>query len=359
MIKKKPSPKQAKSNSKPTSKKPSTNLRYIKIFIYLGLTISAGFSGAYFDKFNLKQELIDFRASVYDYFTRDPIKDFKPADNQNIIARFFSESDEAKAIKDNQFDNLQQYSPQRTMPAITNYCHNFLAYGNPSFDVTSGLGQTNLYLCRDGYVVGYNYETKQASWVAFQLTKAKVANKLKREDRFKEDGDVPFVYRATLDDYKRSGFDRGHLASYASMDFSQKSADESFYMSNMSPQKAGLNRQGWERLESNERIWANMYNGGIYVYTGPIYKKQKVYKTIGDNKVAVPDYYFKIIYAPSKNQAIAFVMPNARVEKKKITNYRTSIKDIENRTGLHFLDNISDRDSVINNVSNMWRTAYF
>ena len=245
------------------------------------------------------------------------------------------------------------------MPAATDYCHDFLTYGNPSFDVTSGLGQANLYLCRDGYVVGYNYQTKQASWVAFKLTKAKVANKLKREDRFKEDGDVPFVYRATLDDYKRSGYDRGHLASYASMDFSKKSADESFLMSNMSPQKAGLNRQGWERLETDERIWANMYDDGIYVYTGPIYKKQKVYKNIGDNKVAVPDYYFKIIYAPSKNQAIAFVMPNARVDKTKIANYRTSIKDVENRTGLHFLTNISNRDTIINNVSNMWRTAYF
>ncbi|MBK2115086.1 DNA/RNA non-specific endonuclease [Francisella orientalis] len=223
--------------------------------------------------------------------------------------------------------------------------------------MTEGLGQSNLYLCRDGYVVGYNYQTKEASWVAFKLTKSKVANKLKRDDKFKEDSDIPFVYRATLDDYSRSGYDRGHLASYASMDFSKKSADESFLLSNMSPQKPGLNRQGWERLETDERIWANMYDS-IYVYTGPIYKKQKIYKTIGDNKIAVPDYFFKIIYVPSKNQAIAFVMPNARVEKTKIANYRVSIKDIEQRTGLHFLTNIQDRDSVINNVSSMRRTSY-
>ena len=350
-------PTASKAKSKSTNKESNSNLKYIKIFIYLSLAISAGFSGAYFDKYNIKQKFIDFRAAVYDYFTREPIKNFKPEDNQNIVARFFSESDEAKDAKNNQFDNLEQYSPERTMPAVSDYCHDFLAYGNPSYDVTSGLGQTNLYLCRDGYVVGYNYQTKQASWVAFKLTKSKVANKLKREDRFKEDADAPFVYRATLDDYKRSGYDRGHLASYASMDFSQKSADESFLMSNMSPQKAGLNRQGWERLETNERIWANMYDS-IYVYTGPIYKKQSVHKTIGDNKVAVPDYFFKIIYVPSDNKAIAFVMPNARVDKNKIANYRTSIKDIESRTGLHFLTNISDRGAVVDNVANMWRTAY-
>ncbi|WP_150464978.1 DNA/RNA non-specific endonuclease [Francisella sp. SYW-2] len=345
-----------KKNSNKDNKK---SISYVKIVLFLILTISGGFSGLLFDKFDIKNKFIDLRYKIYNYFTSEPLKHYTAKDNQNIIAKFFSESDSAKDQQQqiNQFENLKQYPPVRTLPAVTDYCHGFLAYGNPSYDVTEGLGQSNLYLCRDGYVVGYNYQTKEASWVAFKLTKSKVANKLKRDDKFKEDGDIPFVYRATLDDYYRSGYDRGHLASYASMDFSKKSADESFLLSNMSPQKAGLNRQGWERLETDERIWANMYDS-IYVYTGPIYKKQKIHKTIGDNKIAVPDYFFKIIYVPSKNQAIAFVMPNARVEKTKIANYRVSIKDIEQRTGLYFLTNIQDRGSVVNNVSSMWRTSY-
>ncbi|AEI36135.1 DNA/RNA non-specific endonuclease [Francisella salina] len=345
-----------KKNSNKDNKK---SISYVKIVLFLVLTISGGFSGLLFDKFDIKEKFIDLRYKIYNYFTSEPLKQYTAKDNQNIIAKFFSESDSAKGLQQqiNQFENLKQYPPVRTLPAVTDYCHGFLAYGNPSYDVTEGLGQSNLYLCRDGYVVGYNYQTKEASWVAFKLTRSKVANKLKRDDKFKEDGDIPFVYRATLDDYYRSGYDRGHLASYASMDFSKKSADESFLLSNMSPQKAGLNRQGWERLETDERIWANMYDS-IYVYTGPIYKKQKIHKTIGDNKIAVPDYFFKIIYVPSKNQAIAFVMPNARVEKTKIANYRVSIKDIEQRTGLYFLTNIQDRGSVVNNVSSMWRTSY-
>ena len=93
--------KRTTNKSKATSKKPNSNLKYIKIFIYLSLAVSAGFSGAFFDKYNIKQELVNFRAAVYDYFTRDPIKDFKPKDNQNIIARFFSESDEAKTVGKN------------------------------------------------------------------------------------------------------------------------------------------------------------------------------------------------------------------------------------------------------------------
>lgn len=352
MSKKKNSPVKKTQNQKKSS-----NFKYIKIFILLGLVITGGFSGTFLDKLDIKQKFINFRHTVYNYFSSEPIKEYTAKDNQNIIAKFFSQSDSAKEQQSNEFDNLEQYAPERALPAVTSYCHDFLKYGNPSFGVTQGLGQTNLYLCRDGYVVGYNYQTKEASWVAFKLTKAKVASRRERNDKFKEDSDVPFVYRATLDDYSRSGYDRGHLASYASMDFSKKSADESFLLSNMSPQKAGLNRQGWERLERDERIWANMYDS-IYVYTGPIYKKQKINKTIGDNKIAVPDYFFKIIYVPSNNKAIAFVMPNARVDKTKIAKYRTSIEDIEKRTGLHFLTNIQDRDMVVENVSAMWRTSY-
>ncbi|MFV9979313.1 MAG: DNA/RNA non-specific endonuclease [Francisella endosymbiont of Hyalomma asiaticum] len=344
---------------KDTKRQTTKKLISLKIFVLLALTIGSGLSGIFFDKFDLKEKFINFRHSAYNYFTSEPIKHYTAKDNENIIARFFSQSDETKKQQQqsNEFDNLKQYPPVRTLPAVTDYCHSFLAYGNPSYGVTEGLGQANLYLCRDGYVVGYNYQTKEASWVAFKLTKSKVANHLKRDDKFKEDNDVPFVYRATLDDYSHYGYDRGHLASYASMDFSKKSADQSFLLSNMLLQKVELNRQGWERLETDERIWASMYNS-IYVYTGPIYEKQKIHKTIGDNKIAVPDYFFKIIYVPSNNKAIAFVMPNARVDKTKIANYRVSIKDIQERTGLKFLTNIPDRDSVINNVSSMWRTAY-
>ena len=101
-----------------------------------------------------------------------------------------------------------------------------------------------------------------------------------------------------------------------------------------------------------------MYNE-IYVYTGPIYKQKSIHKTIGKDRIAVPDFFFKIIYAPKNNKAIAFVMPNSKVSKNNVTNYRNSIKDIENRTGLKFLIDIPNRKSIISKVSSMWRTSYY
>ncbi|MCF6777796.1 DNA/RNA non-specific endonuclease [Thiotrichales bacterium 19X7-9] len=241
--------------------------------------------------------------------------------------------------------------PVTTLPVVTNYCHDFLEYGNPD--------HANLYLCRLGYIVGYNYETKQPRWVAYKLTGKSVSNKMKRHNDFQADPAIPEKYRAELSDYKKSGYDRGHLAPYAAMDFSKESAVQSFYLSNMSPQKAGLNRQGWAQLESYVRFWAG-YKQEVFVYTGPIFKKQKVNKAIGKNKIAVPNYFFKIIYAPKTHEAIAFVMPNSRVKKNAVAKYRVSIADIEKRTGLQFLTNLpkDQRSKLINNVSKMWRTSY-
>ncbi|WP_233263338.1 DNA/RNA non-specific endonuclease [Caedibacter taeniospiralis] len=233
-----------------------------------------------------------------------------------------------------------------------NYCNDFLKYGNPG-------GKVDLYLCREGYVSAYNYETKQPTWVAYRLIAKSVSNTTKRHDEFQPDMEVPKQYRAELSDYKKSGYDRGHLAPYAAMDFNKTSARQSFYLSNMSPQKEGLNRQGWAQLESDVRFWARMYQE-LYVYTGPVFKNSKTHKTIGKNKIFVPEYFFQVVDAPGQNKAIAFIMPNARVDKKDVSKYRVSVKEVEQRTGLSFFTDLPKAQvaSLVDHTSAMWRTSY-
>ncbi|MBK2126087.1 DNA/RNA non-specific endonuclease [Fangia hongkongensis] len=237
-------------------------------------------------------------------------------------------------------------------PVSKSYCHGFLLYGNPK-------GQINQYLCREGYLVGYNYTTKQPTWVAYHLSANSVSHTIKRHDVFQPDLEVPKTYRAELSDYRKSGYDRGHLAPYAAMDFDKTSAKQSFYLSNMSPQKPQLNRKGWAELEKDVRFWARMYQE-VYVYTGPIFKNSKSHKSIGKNKIYVPEYFFKIIYAPKQHKDIAFIMPNANVSKKNVANYRVSVKEIEQRTGLHFFNNLPESQSAAlkTTVSPMWRVSY-
>ncbi|AKP74860.1 Nuclease precursor (plasmid) [Piscirickettsia salmonis] len=230
------------------------------------------------------------------------------------------------------------------------HCNGFMKYGVP--------GKTDQYLCREGYSVGYDYKTKQPKWVAYHLTSQSVSKRIKRHDEFRPDSEIPYKYQAQLSDYKQSGYDRGHLAPYAAMDFDKKSASQSFLLSNMSPQKAGLNRQGWAKLESNVRFWAK-YKKEVYVYTGPIFEGKNI-KTIGKGKVAVPTAFFKVIFAPEKKQVLAFVMPNKRVAKNKVAEYRTNMNHIEKLTGLNFLNQLPliERENLVTKTEKMWRTHY-
>jgi endonuclease G len=241
-----------------------------------------------------------------------------------------------------------------TLTTTTDYqsfkCEHYVDYGLP--------GLADQYLCRDGYAVGYSYKYKQPLWVAYELTGKSVGNKIKRKDKFDADDQIPAAYRAELSDYSKSGYDRGHMAPYASMDFNKESADQSFLLSNMSPQKGGLNRQGWAQLEKYVRFWAKSKEE-IWVYTGPIFKG-KNQKTIGKNKIAVPSAFYKIIYAPKQNELIAFAMPNERIRKNQVQKYIVQVSQIEQRTGLKFLTMLpaEKRNKLINGTEKMWRTSY-
>ncbi len=143
-----------------------------------------------------------------------------------------------------------------------------------------------------GYALKYNEQYEQAEWVAYQLTDIEVNGKYERSDNFRKD---PFVSTgsATLKDYKGSGYDRGHLIPASDMKWSPDAMSSSFYMSNMSPQDPSFNRGIWKKLEEQVREWA-VDNREIYVVTGPVLTNG-LYQTIGVNKVAVPNHYYKVV----------------------------------------------------------------
>lgn len=74
------------------------------------------------------------------------------------------------------------------------------------------------------------------------------AREVKRTNRFYQEARLPSAERATLQDYKNSGFDRGHLfpAGDASSD---KIMAQSFSLSNIVPQAAQHNRRAWNIIE--------------------------------------------------------------------------------------------------------------
>lgn len=164
-------------------------------------------------------------------------------------------------------------------------------------------------ICHVGYTTAYNHTTLTPNWVAYELTDKEAQGELPREDAFAQD-EMAKGRQADLSDYRGSGWDRGHMAPAADMKWSEQAMAESFLLTNMCPQNHTLNAGSWENTEKMGRRIAKQY-GSVYIVCGPIYNERK-FGTIGANKVAVPDAFFKafLIAVDDSYSAIAFIMTN-------------------------------------------------
>lgn len=186
------------------------------------------------------------------------------------------------------------------------------------------------------YTLSYSEENEQAYWVYYELTPELINGTQSRTDDFRAD---PLVSTgsASLDDYKGSGYDRGHLCPAADMSLNKTSMSESFYLSNMSPQLAGFNRGIWSTLEDQVREWALSYSK-LCVVTGPIFKDN--IGVIGGNQVTVPGYYYKVLY-DGNNKMIGLILPNAS-SSKSLDQFVVKVDDIEQQTGIDFFSGLDD-----------------
>jgi endonuclease G len=164
-------------------------------------------------------------------------------------------------------------------------------------------------LCFDAFAVLYSGESKTPVYVVEQLTAEQLtqAQNEVRTNRFYPEARVPFADRAQLDDYRGSGFDRGHMAPAADMPNAQAMA-QSFSLANMSPQDRINNRETWANIEKATRAYAKRAPAKVYVFTGPLFKQPVA--TIGANNVWVPAQFFKVVYTPSTQRAWGYLIDN-------------------------------------------------
>ena len=186
------------------------------------------------------------------------------------------------------------------------------------------------------YTISYVEEYEQPEWT-FHIVCKNCYGQEERKNNFREDPLV-ITTSAELSDYKGSGYDRGHLVPAADMNRNETAMSESFYLSNMSPQHPSFNRGIWRRLETQVREWSMIYDT-LFVVTGPILEFG--YKTIGLNEVAIPQFYFKAIYAKNPGKMIGFVLPNEG-SKEDILYYQVTINEIEKRTKLDLFQALND-----------------
>ena len=235
--------------------------------------------------------------------------------------------------------------------------------GDPSLlDVTLPERLDNQTVRYKSITVYFNKRHRVPNCVAYELTNTmtSMADSKDAENRanykFERDHDV----KGCPDwwEYKESGYTRGHMAPAMDMRWDKTAMEQCFLMTNICPQVEEMNDGEWRHVEEAVHKWSRTA-GRLIIFTGPIFSEEM--KHIGKyDDIAVPERFFKVVYSPKQNRAIAFVMENKKMPNSW-TNYATTIDKVEELTGYDFLGALDDKvEDVIESKQNIknWPAYY-
>ena len=204
------------------------------------------------------------------------------------------------------------------------------------------------------YTASYNRETRCPNWVAWHLTGEHADGPCKRLNNFHEEERLTGI-KATLHDYKGSGWSRGHMCPAGDNKWDKKAMYESFSLVNVCPQNANLNSGLWNSFENDCRKWARKY-GDIYIVCGPVFMNRE-HETIGKNKVVVPEAFFKVVLCMNGSpKALGIIVRNTDGNRKRDLYYNT-VDQVERIVGMDFFPALPDEieEAVENQADiNMW-----
>ena len=199
----------------------------------------------------------------------------------------------------------------------------------------------------------------QSKWVVHMILPDIATGIETRTNDFRRDSLIAVDMPDKID-YFNTGYDRGHLAPSADFRWSRRALSESYFYSNISPQKPELNRGKWSQMEDFLRHYVIYTGHPIFVVTGGILNNT-IKHTIGVNKkIKVPPYLYKIAVdlEASPPRAIAFMMLNG-TNTKPFTSYTITIDSLEKLTGIDFFyllpDTLENRLETMNNIA-LWQS---
>ncbi len=215
------------------------------------------------------------------------------------------------------------------------------------------------------YVLSYNNTKRHANWVGWTLNPAWIGTAA-RQDDFRPDNTLPAGwYQVKPSDYTNSGFDRGHLCPSADRDIDIPTNSSTFLMTNMIPQAPNNNRNTWADLETYCRTLVAQGNE-CYIYAGTYGQggtgSNGSANTVAAGKVNIPAQTWKIIVVLSQGnddlkrvnsstRVIAVDMPNTQTINTDWRSYRTTVRNLESKTGYNFLSRVPQEiQNIIENA---------
>lgn len=193
------------------------------------------------------------------------------------------------------------------------------------------IAQDVVVLKHTNYTTHFSKSKKYPVMVEWWETRAKIgcSNPLPRVDKFRPDPLLP-AETDLDDDYKNSGFDRGHLMPAKSNQCqTQEIQNECFYFSNMAAQYHSLNAGDWKSLETATREWA-VKDDSIHIWAGNLGEIKRI------GKVAVPKVCWKVIHDLKTKEWFFFWFENVSDKPTGLKSHEVDRNTIEKETGFKF-----------------------
>lgn len=189
-------------------------------------------------------------------------------------------------------------------------CPQFFVHSPPAITGFAKLRE----LCFSEFAVLHSGETKTPIYVAQRLNAQALEDgrDLKRSNRFYPEARLPSAERSELQDYKDSGWSRGHMAPAGDMSTPEGKA-QSFSLANVVPQDASHNSGAWSKIEQDTRRYVRRAKGDVFILTGPLFDGST--ERIGANGVLVPTGIFKMVNDPSAGKCWVHVHRNSFEQK--------------------------------------------
>lgn len=188
-------------------------------------------------------------------------------------------------------------------------------------------------LCFSSFAILHSGQTRTPVFVAQRINRGMLlrASSIERIDQFYADARLPKTERAELDDYRNSGYSRGHMAPAADM-HSLQAMTQSFSLANMVPQNQTHNAGAWSQIEQDTRKYVMRAAGDVHIFTGPVYDDRLLSARAG--RVAVPTHLYKVVRDATTGRTwVHWQMNKASAKAGPPITYEEFVR----RTGLRLL----------------------
>lgn len=206
------------------------------------------------------------------------------------------------------------------------------------------------------YCLEYDPAKFHSRWVAFRFdgrTRAKNVQRKPYEQKPQYPIDPKLAPQFAIEsDASFNGYQHGHLVASADRLYSRTANDNTFYMTNMSPQIGNFNAPYWSEFEALvQRLGRDAsFADTLYVVKGGTVAEGQFTRRVASNRIVVPKYYFMALLKVKGGAytSMAFLMEhkdygkNAKPSKEEMISRACTVNYLEEFTGIDFFHNLSD-----------------